>query len=425
MNIDNVPLLQVANNPWHDNPWHDNNAEHDNENEIEEEGEGAGDDEDAGEDHTLQPTQKDDGYSVWLRVLYNWFQSDEQPSLTPTPSIRSLICECLQNEKTNENATIFSSIPSSDTVTVTWNLFQSKSLPIRHLLSSFLQSHEMADISLCIPEQDIGILCHGWVLSANSEFFKALLSVNWTPQEQEDVSNTTGARRTIPCDADSQHIQLLLRYFYGEDIFTETLSVYDAVGVYALAHFWACPPSTLEEIERHVYNTVVGASSVYVLTFADTFSLARLKDKCFTLAIKEMTFREMTYTENEDASPAFPVLAAEVVQECMATLRRACTLVKSKHNYDVDCSVREMVAILREALLEEEEMWRTSVSRHEEEMRAVTSCPRTESTENAADSEYMQRLLKVQLSLDNQERAIRARRLFYEQQERSIRQLGL
>jgi hypothetical protein len=377
-------------------PWYDlidneanENQEEDNNNNIQ-------------GDQTSEVLPECDGDSnQWLELLFDWFQSENSEASVTQQAIRSQIQELLDNGTTT-------ACDTDKSVLSKWELFQSISLPIRYLLASFLRSKKMADLSICVPEQS-EILCHQCILTLNSEFFKALFSEEWSMSSSEEAS----AVRKVNCDdANSVHVQYLLRCLYGEDIFSlpEAMSVHDAVGVYSLAHYWSCSSSVLESLLDYIYNCVEGETAVYVLTFAETYSLSQLKDKCFTLAIQEMT----TSISLDDS-----VLSSDI-QACMLVLRRACKFVKSKHNLDVTCSVREVVGMLKESLLEEEEVWKVSSALHVEAMQHCTR-----GGGGGGDEAYKERLCKVQESLDKQELAMRQRRAFYEQQQESLNQLGL
>lgn len=312
-----------------------------------------------------------------------------------------------------------------DPVNDRWEAFKSRSVEIRQLVSSFLNSSETSDVALMCTLDSSGdstcvveVLCHRCILISNSDFFKALLGELWSPLDEGKDRRVT--RRTIRCDADSKHVHYLLRYLYGDDIFHLSgqkidPSAADAMSVYALAHYWSCPAAVLDAITDYIYSVVGGDTAMKVFSFADTFSLPRLKDLALTLAVQQKTVTGAPESgEGLDISP----LCSDI-HDCIEVLREACDFVKSKHNFIVDGSVREVVACLKECLVEEEEVWKASAARHADFV--AQHCAPGE----VADGAYAARLKRVQDSLRRQERAVQRKRDFYERLQKPLDLLGL
>jgi hypothetical protein len=341
--------------------------------------------------------------SPWLADLFQWYKSEKSESelLVAFRNQVRLILDGMQDISDNWE----------------WEAFQSRSFYIRDYLKTIFMKNDMVDAAICFADESPEILCHQCVLSANSEYFAAMLGENWSnsSSKKENNSNDGDSKlniRKFSSDSESKHVRLLLEYFYGVNIFApkKSLTIVDAMDVYSLAHYWSCSSALLNVITEYIYEIVTEEESLHVLTFADTYGLSRLKDKCFTLAIKGMTV-----TDNSQEKEYDKVLAPDI-QDCMTSLRKACILVHSKYNFEVDCSVREMVAILKEAIEEEEEIWNISCARNKEEIsRSATS----------KDSDYISRLLSVQDTLNQRAQGISQRKEFVNKQIQYLQLLGL
>ena len=356
--------------------------------------------------------------SPWLADLFRWYKRPKtKEELTSSPMLVSFLSQVrlLLDGVTD--------IVDDNNVSKEWEIFQQYSYHIRNILNGFLSTSCMVDTVLCCPNNATEVKCHECVLIENSDYFKALLSHNWSSGDDKKATGDEDGERSLRklnCEAEAKHAVMLLNYFYGENLFCSggNLSLEDAMEIYSLAHFWSCPTATLDVVTEYIYDHVDEANSLYALTFAETFSLQRLKDKCLTLAITGMSIlddNDKNDDDQEGGADIGDVLSGEV-QDCISVLRRACSFVKSKHNYDMDCSVREMVAILKEALEEEEEVWKISTKRNLEDLNKVNpNC----------DEEYRSRLLSVQDILDKRGLAIAQRRQFVDKQIQQLNIMGL
>jgi hypothetical protein len=350
--------------------------------------------------------KSDTDSSVWLSDLFRWYKSEKSESeLAKSPMLVAF----------RKQVGLILDGMSDMSDDWEWQAFQSRSYYIRDYLKAVFMNHDMVDAAICCSDESPEILCHQCILTANCGYFEAILGENWSSSENNDSDSDGDTKldiRKLSSDANSKHVRLLLEYFYGVNIFApiRSLSVVDAMEIYSLGHYWSCSSTLLDIITEFIYRNVSEDESLHVLSFADTYELSRLKDKCFTMAIKGMT------VSDSDKVSAYDEVLAPGVQDCIASLRKACRLVHSKHNYQVDCSVREMVAIMKEALEEEEEIWKISWARNNEEISR---------SEGSRDSDYISRLKSVQATLNQRAVAISQRKEFVNKQIQYLQFLGL
>jgi hypothetical protein len=296
---------------------------------------------------------------------------------------------------------------------------------VRQTLLQYLESKNMCDVNLVTNDGVIHPV-HKVMLLIHSEYYRTLFAEEWWAAHQST---------TVQVDCDNITLHAVLTYLYSGDI-SHIAQCGDAIECLRLGHMLLIG-SLIEDLLPLVIDSVDEDNACSLMAFAETLGFQRLKERCAMFVIKRLS--------NIQHSQYFADLSPRIRQslQVLRTSYVRCATV----NGDLYHDVRELMAMIKDSLIEAEEALREGKARNEEEIvkwtvasggkvffrdeveeegdgssrgRRGATTWRTDEYHEGNAEEWRRRLLRVEASLAAQEAKLVRMRASYEEQRRAL-----
>lgn len=287
---------------------------------------------------------------------------------------------------------------------------------VTQTLLQYLETKESCDVKLSTND-GVSYDCHKLLLAIHSEYYRTLfLDTWWSGHESCAVQ--------VDCDASTLHAILL--YLYSGSIVHIAQSG-NAIECLKIGHMLLIS-SLIEDLLPSVMESVDDDNACSLMAFAETLGFKRLQEKAAMFVIRRLSKIEQSQYF-ADLSPR--------IQEAIRVLHGSyvrCTTV----NGDLYNDVRELLAMIKDSLVEAERTLERGKVRNEEEIMKWTEASggqqfHFKQTEANPDNtvrvssilesdleEWRARLLRVEASLGSQQLKLVRMRDRYEEQRKAL-----
>lgn len=285
----------------------------------------------------------------------------------------------------------------------------------RSILRAHFNSSPCFDVTLCCSDDNIAVHAHKAILAANSDYFTALFKESWW-------ETTLRKESTVCCNGRSYEVRCVLQYFYtGETFQFNTLEVEGLINCLLLAHEFLSTPIVTHIVDM-LCERINRENVLAILSLADVYSFDVLLDRSLSEAL--------LLWESEDQNDMFAESSMDLAN-AVNVLKLSFNEVKSRHGI-VFKSIRELLAILKEALVEEFESYTYSAARNDSEIVECSSNivaleSQSSFLRRSHDHEKLeflrqrlQRLHKVRQSLEKQKLKIDRQKEFFRIQQSAL-----
>lgn len=266
---------------------------------------------------------------------------------------------------------------------------------VQGLLKDYYQSRDLSNVTIAGPPGSDLIEAHVEVLSAHSDYCKALFSEHWCRD------NDHRAAMSLEDTAYFHAFPVLLEYFYTGDL-RVILESTDLIAAVVLACELALS-AVVEEILPHVQVAINSENVMSLLTIADMHALTALKGSCVSFCLRRLCDEDVCREQNLCLTPE--------ARAAMRTLRAAFER-STNINGDIYEDVRELIYMLRDAQDEAELSYNESKERNDAELQQCTDrigwlshrmlLTATQNSEMQSLLSYKERLMNVDTILAQQ-----------------------
>lgn len=234
----------------------------------------------------------------------------------------------------------------------------------RIVLLEHLRSQTLTDMRI-ISNDKINIFAHKVILSIHSEYFRTLFLDTWWASRED---------HSIELDCSSSSLNAILEYFYSGNLDSIMQSGDIVIGCLKLGHLLLAG-ALVDELTPVVMELVDDENAVSLLSVAEALDIKPLRDRCISVMIQKLTSVEQ--------SQYFEELGPRV-RSALSTLRANYLRCVTIHGGVFD-NIRELLAMIKDALMEEEEAYELGRRRNEEELTRWREAGGEDAT--AADSD--------------------------------------